>query len=122
MSADAVWRRAVFAAIAEAKELPISTSEWSPSRPAEETVRRVEWLLRSIQRDDLPAPYTQTTPDGGIHLTWRQQNGELDLQFYPDGSVEFLFDQAGNLIEGEITEDPRQADELLESLFVRPLA
>ncbi len=63
-------------------------------------------LVLSVPFEDLHIPFVSPTSMGGVQLEWTQNGRELEIEFLPDGSMEFLTVVNGDpLSEGTITRE-----------------
>lgn len=56
-------------------------------------------LLDVASLEDMPAPHVMALSGGGIHISWRRTNRELDLEILTNGEVDFLQSQEDHVIE-----------------------
>lgn len=56
-------------------------------------------FLREISHPNPPRPIVVPLSSGRIQLEWTQGQRELDIEFWPDGSIEFLKEAAGSEVE-----------------------
>jgi hypothetical protein len=76
-----------------------------PIRPdALESVRR---LVSAVEMAELPTPAVVPVSGGGIGVVWKVGARELDLEFLPDGSVEFLIAFQQPATGDEVTQEGR---------------
>ncbi len=70
-------------------------------------------ILWHLMSDETAAPNVLPDPDGGVNLSWRVNDVELDIEVSPEGAAEVTF-------EGLSDQDSLEGD--LESLLPRVLA
>lgn len=58
--------------------------------PSHDTVLSVIDFISMIPFDNLPRPRVVPLASGGIQLEWSTGSRELDIEFRPDGLIEFL--------------------------------
>jgi hypothetical protein len=70
-----------------------------------------------VQNDfsNLPTAHVAPVSGGGIQLIWQNSGRTLDLEFLPDGNMEYLTSEnATTCLEGELT---RTSYQMTQALF-----
>lgn len=98
------WQVRAVTDVLQTAALPTNWDYNSP--PTEALVTRAILFLTSIQLE-LPAPQVVPVAGGGIQFEWQVRPRELEIEFRPDGSVEFLKSEHGEPVEeGELRTTP----------------
>ena len=57
-----------------------------------------------VDLSNLPVPHVAPVSGGGVQLIWQNDGRSLDLEFLPNGNIEYLTSQGGtHRLEGELT-------------------
>ena len=78
--------------------------------PSFALVKGVVQLLGFAEIDDLPEPEIVPACGGGIQLEWYMGDRELEIEFTPDGRIEYL--ATDNRAGGEVEEELRDLDDV----------
>jgi hypothetical protein len=72
-----------------------------PIQPA--AIERASEALDFLSSINLPPPQIFPVPGGGLQLEFEQDGRELEIEFLPDGSTEYLMVASnGEMLEGSI--------------------
>lgn len=99
--------------VARIRELELMPSGWDgvggpPIQIA--AVRKAIHLLGSLRAEQLPEVIVAPVTGGGLQLEWRRPGREAEIEILPDGSVEYLTDQAGKLDANPIPKECETAE------------
>jgi hypothetical protein len=97
------WLRAAQRKISELAQL---TENWDSygSHPIQRVaIERASDAIGCLSTINLPAPQIFPVPGGGLQLEFEQDGRELEIEFFPDGSTEYLMVASnGEMREGSI--------------------
>jgi hypothetical protein len=83
-----------------------------------QAIRQARHLLTAVEADPAPNPHIAPVPGGGLQAAWVVDDRELEIEFLPDGSVEYLRQWPDGRIEsGYLLNEIDQARELIEWAF-----
>ena len=102
LSERSPWLSATQRKIAELAQLPENWDSYGsrPIRPA--AIEQAADILAYLSKLNLPRPQIFPVPGGGIQLEFQQERRELEIEILPDGSIEFLVVEGGEMREGSI--------------------
>jgi hypothetical protein len=96
------WLRAALSKISELAQLEVNWDSYG-SRPIQSAaIEQASKAIEYLSDINLPPPQIFPVPGGGLQLEFEQDGRELEIEFLPDGSTEYLM-VASN---GEMREGP----------------
>ncbi len=95
------WKREALGKLAELAALPENWDSYGSPAVQPLARQRAADLLDLLGQFKLPAPQIFPVPGGGLQLEWQKAGGGMELEILPDGSLEFLIEDAdGQMREG----------------------
>ncbi|MEA5448793.1 hypothetical protein VB780_09460 [Leptolyngbya sp. CCNP1308] len=99
------WLLPVLKSAFEFKELTENWDSYGSPKITEDAFQSLLNVLFQVQNEILPSPFICPVPGGGLQLEWEIGEYELELEFLPDGSIEFLtVDKSANHLEDGMME------------------
>ena len=110
------WRAGVLEKLSTFKKLPHSWNSYGSPPPSDKAIKNAASFLMMMSDENLPRPRVIPISGGGIQFEWNYGERELELEFRPDGTFEYLWVPDRN---SDGTEVPLQTLSLkeIESLF-----
>lgn len=103
--AKSTWLQSTLKSLAEFRKLPDNWDSYNSPRITRAACQALRDILLQIDDNSLPEPFVCPVPGGGLQLEWEVGKRELELEFLPDGSIEFLtVDKNANHLEDSMTE------------------
>ena len=84
------WVPECVARISEFSRLPQDWDSYGSSPVAERAMKMAFRFLAEAPLSLIPEPSVSPVAGGGVGFHWRAENRDLELEFLPDGAVEFL--------------------------------
>jgi hypothetical protein len=97
------WLREAQHKVFELTQLRENWDSYGSRRIQQAAIEQTSAALRHLSMINLPSPQIFPVPGGGLQLEFEQDGRELEIEFLPDGSTEYLMvDSNGEMREGSI--------------------
>ena len=83
------WQREPVKQLLECFSLEENWNSYGSRKPSEDSILFAIDFLSAIPHVNPPRPNVVPLPSGRVQLEWRKGKRELDVEFWPDGSIEF---------------------------------
>ncbi len=99
---DLNWLSSALHRIRQISELPENWDSYGSTKVTSKALEASKTVLYQLHEEVLPDPFICPVPGGGIQFEWEVGTRELELEFMPNGSIEFLTvdKAAANLEDG----------------------
>jgi len=96
------WEQDAIRSLGRLSELEENWDRRGSPRINRDLIELAARIIQSIERSDVPAPNIGPVTGGGIQLEWELGEKGIELEILPDGSLEYLIENADYFLEGEI--------------------
>lgn len=87
---EKTWRGGIIEKLSQFRLLPPNWNSYGSPPPSPVAIKAAAWLVANILDETQPRPRVTPVSGGGIQFEWSCGEKELEFEFRPDGSVEFL--------------------------------
>jgi hypothetical protein len=84
------WIAEALQSLSRLEGLPTNWDSYGGESPQPPALQAARMFLASIASPRVPAPAITAVPDGGVGFHWKFDNGDLEIECSPGGSIEFL--------------------------------
>lgn len=99
------WLTEVLQKLRELEQLPANWDSYGSVAPQIAALQAARQLLAAVPSAQLPAPSVSAVAGGGVGFHWTVGGKDLEVEFLPDGNVEFLRttdDDESSIVEGQL--------------------
>jgi|SRR5271165_1569855 len=82
-------------------ELERDWDTYDSDRISPPAIRKAIVFLLEVSGEAIPEPSVSPVPGGGVGLHWRVHDRDLEIEFLPDGRVEYLKTKVGVSVNAE---------------------
>jgi hypothetical protein len=100
ISKATLWLRSAQRKISELAQLAENWDSYGSRPISQPAIEQAADILACLSNLDLPNLQIFPVPGGGIQLEFQQDSRELEIEILPDGSIEFLMVEGGEMREG----------------------
>lgn len=104
------WQETAIKCVLKVLNLPLNWDSYGSPPPTKKAMGSAIKLLQSIDLENFQVPNVVPVSGGGIQIEWTIEDRELELEFLPDGSIEFLKCENGEPFEEGKIESPFYAE------------
>lgn len=113
---EKTWRASVIEKLASFRSLPPNWNSYDSPPPSQLAIKKAIGFVSSLLDDKQPRPRVTPVSGGGVQFDWSFGERELEIEFLPDGRIQYIlapnWDSDG--IEGTI--DTLSASEIADLL------
>lgn len=84
------WRTGLVEKISRYRLLPHNWNSYGSPPPSLATIQKAIWFVSSLLDEKQPRPRVNPVSGGGIQFEWSFDEREVEIEFMPDGAVQYL--------------------------------